>query len=411
VIPSDYSSVIVVGLGYVGLPVAVHAARSGYKVYGFDISREKIEDLKLGVSNSPEISKKDLLHLQSEGKIEFTNIIPKLPEKSIIIIAVPTPLNANRKPDLDMLNSACILISNIIVEYSLIISESTSYVGTLRNLIRPTIERLSPGKNIYYAVAPERIDPGNHQWGIHNTPRVISGLDNLSIQMASNFYEKFSGQIHTVSKPEVAEAAKLFENTFRQVNIALVNELSIVADVTNFSIHETIKAAATKPFGFMPFFPSIGVGGHCIPVDPSYLAFSAENAGVEAKFINLANKVNSSMPALVTGRIKSRFNDDLKGKRIQIAGITYKPNISDLRESPALNLIKELKIAGAIVTWHDPLVKVYEGQQSEALTSEVDLGLIVTPHSQIDFSIWKNANVKVLDLSANSNDYGWPKFL
>ena len=179
----------------------------------------------------------------------------------------------------------------------------------------------------------------------------------------------------------------------------------------DFSTHETIEAAATKPFGFMPFFPSIGVGGHCIPVDPSYLAFSAENAGAEAKFINLANEVNSLMPAVVTGRIKSHLNGDLKGKRIQIAGITYKPNISDLRESPALDLIKELKIAGAVVSWHDPFVKVYEDQQSVALTSEVDLGLIVTPHSQIDFSIWEKANVKVLDLSANSNNYGWPKFL
>lgn len=408
---SDYSSVIVVGQGYVGLPVAIHAARSGYKVYGFDINKEKIEDLKLGVTNSPEILRKDLLDLQSEGKIEFTNTIPQLSEKSIIIIAVPTPLNVKRKPDLEMLNSACILVSNIIVDGSLVINESTSYVGTLRNLIRPTIERLSPGKKIYYAVAPERIDPGNHQWGIHNTPRVISGLDDLSIQMAGKFYAKFSGQIHTVSKPEVAEAAKLFENTFRQVNIALVNELSIVADMMSFSTHETIEAAATKPFGFMPFFPSIGVGGHCIPVDPSYLAFSAENAGVEAEFINLANKVNLSMPALVTKRIKSCFNGDLKGKRIQIAGIAYKPNISDMRESPALNLIKELKIAGAEISWHDPFVKSYEGEQSVALTSEVDLGLIVTPHSQIDYSIWKNKNIKVLDLSPNSNNYGWPKFL
>jgi UDP-N-acetyl-D-glucosamine dehydrogenase len=179
----------------------------------------------------------------------------------------------------------------------------------------------------------------------------------------------------------------------------------------NIPTREVLEAAATKPFGFMSFNPGAGVGGHCIPVDPSYLAFSAENAGVEARFINLANDVNSSMPALVTGRIKSHLNGDLKGKRIQIAGITYKPNISDLRESPALNLIKELKNAGAVISWHDPFVKVYEDQQSVALTSEVDLGLIVTPHSRIDFSICKNENLKVLDLSANSNDYGWPKFL
>jgi UDP-N-acetyl-D-glucosamine dehydrogenase len=310
-----------------------------------------------------------------------------------------------------MLESACTLISSIIIDNSLVINESTSYIGTLRNLIRPTIERLSSAKNISYAAAPERIDPGNTQWGIHNTPRVISGLDDLSTQMASNFYANFSGQSHTVSKPEVAEAAKLFENTFRQVNIALVNELSNVANKMNFSTHETIEAAATKPFGFMPFLPSIGVGGHCIPVDPSYLSFSAESVGVEAKFINLANEVNSSMPIVITERIKSHLAGDINGKRIQIAGITYKPNISDLRESPALELISELKNKGAIVSWHDPFVSNYEGQSSMALTSEIDLGLIVTPHDQIDFSIWKKANIKVLDLSANSNNYGWPKFI
>ena len=406
-----FNNLIVVGQGYVGLPLAVNAAKSGYKVYGFDISKEKIEELKLGITNSPEITKNELLDLQKQKKIEFTAAIPTLNEKSIIVIAVPTPLNAERKPDLHMLNSACKLIASVLVDQSLVINESTSYIGTLRNLIKPTIESLSSAKNISYAVAPERIDPGNTKWGMHNTPRIISGLDDLSTRQAVNFYSEFAGQIHTVSKPEVAEAAKLFENTFRQVNIALVNELSIVADVMDFSTHETIEAAATKPFGFMPFFPSIGVGGHCIPVDPSYLAFSAENAGVEAKFINLANEVNSSMPALVTGRIKSHLNGDLNGKRIQIAGITYKPNISDLRESPALDLIKELKIAGAVVSWHDPFVKVYEGQQSVAMTSEIDLGLIVTPHSQIDFSIWEKAKIKVLDLSANSKNYGWPKFL
>ena len=407
----NYLNVIVVGQGYVGLPLAIHAAQSGYKVYGFDISKEKINELKLGITNSPEISKKDLLDLQKQEKVEFTNTIPKLTNKSIIVIAVPTPLNSERKPDLNMLNSACKLIASILVDDSLVINESTSYIGTLRNLIKPSIENFSLAKNISYAVAPERIDPGNTKWGMGNTPRIIAGLDDQSTELAVKFYSDFSGQIHTVSKPEVAEAAKLFENTFRQVNIALVNELSNVADAMNFSTHEAIEAAATKPFGFMPFFPSIGVGGHCIPVDPSYLAFSAENAGVDAKFINLANEVNSSMPTVVTGRIKSYLNGDLTGKRIQIAGIAYKPNISDLRESPALDLMKELTNAGAIVIWHDPLVATYEGQQSVALTSEVDLGLIVTPHSQIDFSIWKKTNVKILDLSANSNNYGWPKFI
>jgi UDP-N-acetyl-D-glucosamine dehydrogenase len=407
----EFDRIYVIGLGYVGLPLAINAAKSGYFVTGFDIDRNKISELQEGVLQLSDVKKSDLIQLQASGNLKFLDFIPKQLNPAIFIIAVPTPLDLQRNPDLTMLQSACEVISSVISDRSLVINESTSYIGTLRNLIKPTIESLSQAKNISYAVAPERIDPGNTKWGMHNTPRIISGLDDLSTKQAVNFYSEFAGQIHTVSKPEVAEAAKLFENTFRQVNIALVNELSIVADVMDFSTHETIEAAATKPFGFMPFFPSIGVGGHCIPVDPSYLAFSAENAGVEAKFINLANEVNSSMPALVTRRIKSHLNGELKGKRIQIAGITYKPNISDLRESPALDLIKELKIAGAVISWHDPFVKVYEGQQSVALTSEVDLGLIVTPHSQIDFSIWKNANVKVLDLSANSNDYGWPKFL
>ena len=334
-----FKNVIVVGQGYVGLPLSVNAAKSGYKVYGFDISNEKIDQLKKGHTDSPEIKKNDLLRLQKKGKIEFTSTIPKLNEQSIIVIAVPTPLDSNRKPDLSMLVNACELVARVIVDNSLVVNESTSYIGTLRDLIKPTIDKLSSAKDIMYAVAPERIDPGNTKWGMKNTPRVIAGLDDTATQMAVKFYSKFCSKIHIASKPEVAEAAKLFENTYRQVNIALVNELSNIADVIGFSTHETITAASTKPFGFMPFYPSIGVGGHCIPVDPSYLSFSAESVGADAKFINLANITNSSMPKIIAERIKVILGRSLSGKKIQIAGITYKPNISDLRESPALDLI------------------------------------------------------------------------
>ena len=406
-----FKSVIIIGQGYVGLPLSVNAAKSGYKVYGFDINNEKVKQLKKGHTDSPEIKKSDLLRLQKKGNIEFTSTIPKLNEQSIYVIAVPTPLDSNRKPDLSMLINACKLVASVIQDDSLVINESTSYIGTLRNLIKPMIDKLSSAKNIMYAVAPERIDPGNTKWDIENTPRVIAGLDGVAGQITVKFYSKFCNQIHIASKPEVAEAAKLFENTFRHVNIALVNELSNIAASIGFSTHETIRAASTKPFGFMPFFPSIGVGGHCIPVDPSYLAFSAESAGADAKFINLANITNSAMPKIIAERIEIILDGDLSGKKIQIAGITYKPNISDQRESPALDLISELKLLGASVSWYDPYATKYDDHQSSNLSSDVDLGLIVTPHDDIDFSIWKKSGTKVLDLSANSTNYGWPKFL
>lgn len=404
-------NLVVVGLGYVGLPLAVSAAKSGNIVFGYDISKEKILTLKAGQSFIPEISTEELIKLQSTGQISFISELVKQSEKTVYIIAVPTPLDLDKNPDLTMLKKACESIAKVVVDDCLIINESTSYIGTLRDLIKPIIDSQSQLSTLKYAVAPERIDPGNKKWFIRNTPRLISGITDEAKKEAIFFYGQFCDKIHEVSTPEVAEAAKLFENSFRQVNIALVNELAQIADKLNFSTHEAIMAAATKPFGFMPFYPSIGVGGHCIPVDPSYLSYSAEIAGVDAKFIKLANQVNSSMPKIIKDRVRDYLGGDLAGKQVQIAGISYKPDISDLRESPALDLIKELETAGAIVSWHDPFVDEYKGKHSVALSNKIDLGLIVTPHSQIDFSIWQETNIKVLDLSANSNNYGWPKFL
>jgi UDP-N-acetyl-D-glucosamine dehydrogenase len=403
--------VTVVGQGYVGLPIAVYAAEAGYDVNGFDIDEKKIENLKNGISDSPEVSSDKIIQLQSEGKINFSSNILDHADSSIYIIAVPTPLDDNHKPELKYLKKACELIAKVVKQNDLIINESTCYIGTLRDLVKPIIYNLSGLENIDYAVAPERIDPGNKNWNINNTPRIMAGLTGQATRRVVNFYSDFCSTINSVSKPEVAEAAKLLENTFRQVNIGLINEFSEIANKFNFSAHETIIAAATKPFGFMPFYPSIGVGGHCIPVDPSYLAFSAELVGIEAKFINLANLTNSSMPKIIAERIKILSDGNLSGKKIQIAGIAYKPNISDIRESPALDLIDELKLLGASVSWHDPFVATYDDQQSSDLDSEIDLGLIVTPHDQTDFSIWKKSGIKVLDLSANSKNYGWPKFL
>ena len=408
---NQFKSVVVVGLGYVGLPLVVNAAKSEYKVFGFDIDLEKVAQLKLGNTVIPEIKKTDLLALQKTGKINFTSIMPHLDQPSIFVIAVPTPLDRDRNPDLSMLTNACDLLSEVIVENSLVINESTSFIGTLRDLIKPRVDSASTVLNIMYAVAPERIDPGNLKWRLNNTTRVISGLNDAATKVTSKFYSKFCKEIFIASAPEVAEAAKLFENSFRQVNIALVNELSDITSRYGFSTHEVINAASTKPFGFMSFYPSIGVGGHCIPVDPSYLAYSAELVGTDTKLIKLANQTNSAMPKNVAQRLSKYHSGSLSGKKIQIAGIAYKPNVPDLRESPAIDLLNELQSLGAIVSWHDPLVKEYNGDYSSELNSNIDLGLIVTPHDSINFSKWQRSKLNVLDLSASSKNYGWDKFL
>ena len=404
-------NVTVIGQGYVGLPIAISAAEAGYIVGGFDIDLDKINQLKNGSSDSPEVTSKKLIDLQLQSRLKFSADIFDHKASTIFVIAVPTPLDQKRNPELKYLISACEILAKIVKPGDLVINESTSFIGTLRDLIKPTIEKLSGIKNLDYAAAPERIDPGNPTWGVQNTPRVLAGITDIATSRAADFYGKFCNSIHLVTKPEVAEAAKLLENSFRQVNIALVNELSEIVKAYKISANETISAAATKPFGFMPFYPSIGVGGHCIPIDPSYLIYSAKQVGLEAEIITLANEINLSRPEKVVKLIKGKFHGDLERKVIQVAGITYKPNISDLRESPALKLIKELEKNGANVIWFDPFIQIFEGKKSQPLSSQIDLGLIVTPHDNIDFSVWRKSNTQVLDLTANSKNYGWPKFL
>jgi UDP-N-acetyl-D-glucosamine dehydrogenase len=267
------NQVIIFGLGYVGLPLAVIAAKNGYQVTGFDINETKVEELKIGVSEISDITEYELLDLQEKGYLKFVNSLPKFRDSSIFVIAVPTPLDSNRDPDLSYLKEACLKISEVISDGSLVITESTSYVGTLTEFIKPIIEKFSNAKGLHFAVAPERIDPGNRNWNLANTPRVIGGFTNRCAELAINFYHAFCKEVIKVSSPEVAETTKLLENTFRQVNIALVNEIAYLTKSINISMHEVVDAAATKPFGFMEFRPGIGVGGHCIPVDPVYLSY------------------------------------------------------------------------------------------------------------------------------------------
>jgi UDP-N-acetyl-D-glucosamine dehydrogenase len=402
--------VAIFGQGYVGLTLSIAASQVGHKIIGFDINRNLIADLLNGYTYVPGIDSKKLHELIKSGHYLPTHDFSDVQGAEILILAVPTPLDEARNPDLTLLKSVTELIAQKFGNNALVVNESTSYPGTLRNVIKPILDK-SRLAVFQFASAPERVDPGNNKWMLGNTPRVISGLDSEATNKTINFYSTFCMEIYRAPSVEVAEASKIFENTFRQINIALVNEFSEIAHKIGFSAHEAIKAAATKPFGFMPFFPSIGVGGHCIPVDPTYLSYISEKFGVEAKFINLANAVNSIRPKKIALRIKDELGGSLLDKHIQIAGIAYKPDVSDLRESPALQLIDELIGLGAKVSWFDPLVQNYNNQKSEPLDPNIDIGLIVTPHSQIDFSIWKEANVKVLDLSANSISYGWPKFL
>lgn len=404
-------SVIIVGCGYVGLPLAIKVAESGKSVIGFDIDAKKIDRLISGKTFTTEVSSADLLKWQSTGKLSFTSKLDKHSNPAIFVICVPTPLNSSGEPDLSMLIQACEIISNVICEGSLVVNESTSFIGTLNKLIKPMIHKISGVSNLDFAVAPERIDPGNSTWSLSNTPRIIAAVSDSSLARTREFYASFCKEILVVSSPEVAETAKLFENTFRHLNIALVNELSSITNAFGISTHEVVSAASTKPYGFMPFYPGVGVGGHCIPVDPSYLKYSAELFGVKTDLISLANKLNKSNVEKIVKRIEIFLGGDLKNKVIQMAGISYKTNVADLRESPYLELIEQIQKLGGKVSWYDPLVSEWNGQFSMELRTDIDLGIICSPHSVIDFSIWKDGKVKVLDLSATNKNYGWTKFL
>ena len=402
--------ITVIGQGYVGLTVAIEAAKAHNTVIGFDTDLQVIENLKKGSTHIPGIETKEIVKLIKSGAYFPTNEKEFLKHSEVIIIAVPTPLDLSRNPELLYLELAAKMIGECANDDTLVVNESTSYPGTLRNFIKPIIEKNST-KQFLYAAAPERVDPGNKNWNLKNTPRVIAGMTDEAAIRAISCYSSFCDNIYQAQSVEVAEASKLFENTYRQVNIALVNELSEIANSLGFSTHEAIEAASTKPFGYNAFYPSIGVGGHCIPVDPSYLSYAAELSGIKTKFIDLANKTNLSAHIRVAQRIKVYMAGELKDVKIQLAGITYKPNVSDLRESPALLLMNELETLGANVSWHDPLVTSINNVKSEPLRTDIDLGLIVTPHENIDFTNWKKSNLKVLDLSASPKTFGWPKFL
>ena len=360
--------IAIIGQGYVGYALSVAATKDGHSVIGFDTNSKLISEIKA------KENQKNYLPTNSEADIK---------DQDAYIIAVPTPLDKENMPDLSFLITATQLIARSASKGALVINESTSYPGTLREIVITEIEKISKAKFLY-AAAPERIDPANTKWSIKNTPRIIAGTDDQSSKAAYEFYKSICDEVILVSSPEVAEAAKLFENTFRQVNIALVNELAQITEKLGISANEVIKAAASKPFGFMKFNPSLGVGGHCIPIDPIYLAQKAESVGASAQFIRQANLVNQQMPLYVLKRLEGLLGGNISGKKICIVGISYKPDVTDMRQSPAIVLWQELEKKGALVSFHDEMVKEFEGKTSTILSpNSFDLVVVAITHSNL----------------------------
>ncbi len=361
--------IAIIGQGYVGYALSVAAAEAGHFVIGFDTNPKLVSEIK---------AKGDLKNYLP------TNNEAEIKDQDAYIIAVPTPLDEKNLPDLSFLVNASQLIARSALKGALVINESTSYPGTLREIVITEIEKSNKAKFLY-AAAPERIDSANTKWSIKNTPRVVAGIDDQSSKSAYEFYKSICDEVMLVTSPEVAESAKLFENTFRQVNIALVNELAQITEKLGISANEVIQAAATKPFGFMKFNPSLGVGGHCIPIDPIYLAQKAESIGASAQFIRQANLVNHQMPLYVLKRLERLLGGDISGKKICIVGISYKPDVTDMRQSPAIVLWQELEKKGALLSFHDEIVKEFEGKTSTALAPNAfDLTVVAVAHSNLE---------------------------
>jgi UDP-N-acetyl-D-glucosamine dehydrogenase len=374
--------VAIIGQGYVGLTLSVSAAKAN-EVFGYDCNSSLVENLNSGKSHIEGVDGEILKKLIAQGNFKATSSSADITGSDIVLIAVPTPLGSNRKPDLSYIDSACKVIGENLDSAALIINESTSYPGTIRNYIKPAIEKYSKAKLAHeYAISPERVDPGRVEWNQKNTPRLFAGLTPEATRRTREFYATFCDNLVEVSSPEVAEAAKLFENTFRQVNIALVNELAQISHALGIDVRETLDAANTKPYGFMKFTPSAGVGGHCIPVDPSYLAHLALENGVRATFIERANEVNLEMPTYIAKRVASDNGGSLKGKNVLVVGVAYKPNVADTRETPAEHLIEALNEMGAVVTWTDEVVGSWKGQSSSALNG-ADIAIVVTKHEVV----------------------------
>jgi len=413
----------VLGLGYVGLPLAVEFARAGFDVTGIDVQQSKIDALNRGHSYVKDIKDSILQPLVESGKLRATSDLSVIQQLDTVDICVPTPLRKTKDPDMSYVVAATEAIAEHLHPGLLVMLESTTYPGTTEELVLPKLEArgLRAGEDFFLCFSPERVDPGNPKYKTANIPKVVGGITALCTELGALFYQQALETVVPVSSTRVAEMVKLLENTFRMINIGLVNEIALMCDRMNIDVWEVIDAAATKPFGFMPFYPGPGLGGHCIPVDPFYLSWKSKEAGIEARFIELAGYINGRMPEFVVEKIQNALNDAYKpvrGSRIHILGVAYKRDIDDVRESPALDIILLLQRRGALVSFTDPYVHSLQSQntvlESQDLLEGVrsaDCVVIVTDHSNVDYGAVVEHSKIIVDTRNALRNYRSPKIV
>ena len=405
-IESRTARVGIVGLGYVGLPLAVEYAKAGFSVTGIDLSVSKVDRVNLGDSYIADIDTAELKHLVEAGKLRATTDFAVIAELDTVNICVPTPLRKTKDPDMSYIVAATQEIARYFHRGMLIILESTTYPGTTDELVLPMLEKsgLKVGEDFFLCFSPERVDPGNAKFQTKNIPKVVGGTTAACTEIGRIFYAQALEHVVPVSSTQVAEMVKLLENTFRMINIGLVNEIATMCDGMGINVWEVIEAAATKPFGFMPFYPGPGLGGHCIPIDPFYLSWKSKQAGIEARFIELAGSINGQMPHFVVAKVQNALNDHLKpvkGSKIHIYGVSYKRDIDDVRESPAIDIMLLLERRGAQISYTDPHVPSMKIEDLELKSqddfSHADCVVIVTDHSAFDYKALVNAAPLIVD--------------
>ena len=395
----------IIGQGYVGLPLAMAAVDAGWTVIGIDNLETKVAQINSGSSPVEDVTDGQLQAAITKGAYIATSDFSKVSQASVIVICVPTPLDENREPDLELLRSAAKGIGPFVSDETLVVTESTSFPGTLRDIVIPIIDSLKPHSSLttYFATAPERVNPGDQIWNQKNTHRLVGAINSESQFKALEFYESICDAAISVSKPEIAEAAKLLENTFRLVNIALINEFTKICFSNGIDVQEVIDAASSKPYGFMPFRPGVGVGGHCIPVDPMYLTWWGHQSGGDTTLVDSADVINREMPKYVAERGLAMVDPSIENPKVLILGVAYKPGVRDVRETPVLDLYNHLKSKGAEVAWHDPLVSEWNDSEPVNLEWECDLAILATNQPGIDTGLLILKGVEILDCTNSLN--------